>query len=238
VFQAYRTEVLGTRGLARAQAAEQIGKNLSIALQSRRSLMGEEAIYGARSALVRVNLKGNLEVILERVGADRVAFQRGHTLGLFFTAFVPRVLWPTKPDTSVGQLFNRELHISEFRDVYISATHLGELYWNFGWAGIVLGMPLIGLLLGFIGSRCDLSRQRSISRFLIVIVSVYFLCLRFEGSIALEYVQWVRSVVVIVLLHLLFARRISSPAAAPQERAATMQIAAAPRAPAFPNLLR
>jgi hypothetical protein len=63
-------------------------------------------------------------------------------------AFVPRVLWPDKPTKELGQAFGH-------RYGYIGANDLGtainlpflvEFYANFGIAGVILGMCLIGLI--------------------------------------------------------------------------------------------
>jgi hypothetical protein len=206
VYQAYRAEIIMARGESRADAAKNIIRSLSIALASKEKVnTGSGGTERAQTFLERASLKGNLELILQRVGSS-VEYQRGGTLWQFFTFFIPRVVWPDKPDSSAGQLFNREFHISEDERTYISPTHLGELYWNFGWPGVFLGMPMIGFLLGFVSSRCDLRNRRSITRLLVLVATIYAGCVRFEGSIALEYIVWIRTLMVIGLLHLIFAR--------------------------------
>lgn len=208
VFQAYRAEVTGARGYTNERAVQNLGKVFSLALSARDRVAegrgGEQ--FRAQSFLERVSLKSSIETVAERVGQD-VEYQRGSTLLPMLAAFVPRVVWPDKPDAAAGQVFNREFGISIYRDVYISPTHLGELYWNFGWAGVLIGMTLIGGLLGFVNSRFDLSTHPSLTRLLLITVTIYSLCVRFEGSIAVEYVVWMRSLAAIALLHLLFARR-------------------------------
>lgn len=207
VFQAYRAEIIMSRGESRADAARDIGRSLKLALQSKdRVASGQGAAEDrAQTFIERASLKGNLELTLARVGHD-VRFQNGATLWPLFTAFIPRLVWRDKRDSSSGQLFNTEFRISEDDRTYISPTQLGELYWNFGWLGILLGMPLIGFLLGYVNCRCDLSERRSMTRLLIVVTTIYTGCVRFEGSIALEYTLWMRSMAVILLLHWLFAR--------------------------------
>lgn len=238
VFHAYRFEVLQEGKQTRTEGVQNLGKNLTTALQSDISTGG--GVGRANTALGRLSLKPTLEMILARVGKD-VAYQDGHTLGLFFAGFVPRIFWPTKPDTSVGQLFNRQFGVSADPDTYISATQLGELYWNFGWSGIVVGMPLIGFLLGWVGARFCLADRKSMTRFLMLAITVYLVCLRFEAGIAITYTQWIRSVALVLLLHFVFAR---SSGAAPQVAAVDVQAGGAasgnePRPPvAHPNLMR
>jgi len=67
-------------------------------------------------------------------------------LGLFFANFIPRALWPQKPlgpgDYEAGLFFNIYGKVM----VGVEPSIPGELYWNFGVSGIVLGMAALGLL--------------------------------------------------------------------------------------------
>lgn len=203
VFQAYRFEVLQEGGQTRAQGASDLRKNLQRALDS--NITAGDNVSDWSGVVGRLSLKPTMELIIARVGKD-VSYQRGYTIELFFMGFIPRLIWPNKPDSSVGRLFNRQFGISADPDTYISATHLGELYWNFGWGGIILGAPLIGFILGYMGGRFCLADHQSLTRFLLLAVTVYFVCLRFEGSIAIGYTQWIRTVAMVLLLHVMFAR--------------------------------
>jgi hypothetical protein len=238
VFQAYRAEVLADRGISRADAAMNLVKNIEIALTADRQHQ-KEVVYSGRSFLSRASYKPTIEMIIERTGVT-APFQYGHTLLLFFEAFVPRAIWPSKPDTSIGQLFNRELHITETRENYVSTTILGELYWNFGWLGIIVGCPLLGFFLGSINRRCDLSRQISVTRFLIFCVTAYGFCFRFEDGFAMTCTVWIRTLIAIGVLHSLFSRNQSdtSVRAAHPGRSAIANPGDAASALPFPNLLR
>lgn len=229
VFQAYRT-VTGEGVATRAESARDISRTLGSALRQTKG--SNDAAYGLRSFLARSSHKPTIRVILDKVGHG-AKYQDGYTLYLVGTSFIPRAFWPDKPDTAIGQLFNRELHISEFPDVYISVTQLGELYWNYGWLGVVLGMPLFGVFLGSVNARFDMSRQASVTRFVVLVTTVYFVCVRFEDGIAMTVIQWARAVAAVGLLHLLFAHRRHVAGAAPAADAA-----AEPAGLRFPNLLR
>jgi hypothetical protein len=238
IFQAYRAEVLADRGISRADAATNLVKNIEIALTAERQHQ-KEVVYSSRSFLARASYKPTVEMIIERVGVT-APFQNGHTLLLIFEGFVPRVIWPTKPDTSIGQLFNRELHITETRDNYVSTTVLGELYWNFSWLGIIVGCPLLGLFLGTVNRRCDLSQSRSVTRFLIFCITAYGFCFRFEDGLAMTSTIWIRTLFAIGVLHMLFART-SRAVAVPAHRAnlfGTESRKDAENALPYPNLLR
>jgi len=75
---------------------------------------------------------------------DEKDYEWGKTI--YFTpisAFIPRLIWPGKPETGLGEFF---------RDNYwlgtggrIAVTQVGELYLNFGLIGILLGMGVLGI---------------------------------------------------------------------------------------------
>jgi hypothetical protein len=169
------------------------------------------------------------------------------------TIFIPRLIWPNKPDVQTGLLVDKEFHVTGLGAVYISPSHLGELYWNFGWSGALAGMLFLGLLLGWINRRCEMSERQSVTRLLILAITVFQTSVRFEGSIAGEYSVWIRSVIGILIMHALFARRARPQPVEPMSRAAEALSPAAPSAiarletprsaraippPKFPNLLR
>jgi hypothetical protein len=66
-------------------------------------------------------------------------------------------------------------------------------------------MYLIGFFLGWINSRFALSEARSLTRFLVLVTTIYLPCMRFEGNIAMEYIVWMRSLAMVAVLHLIFA---------------------------------
>ena len=206
LYQGYRAEVIGMRGMSRSDAAADFGRSLDLALKGKGKVeQGKSEDYRAPSFLQRSALKPTMELLIAKTGSV-APFQKGYTLTLFFYGFVPRFIWPDKPDSSVGQLMNRQFHVSEDPRTYISATHLGEFYWNFGWPGIVAGMLAFGFMLGFINSKCDLSERRTLTRLLVLVTVIYATIVRFEGSIALEYIVLMRSLAIIWVMHMLFAR--------------------------------
>jgi hypothetical protein len=232
VFQAYRSEVTGERGINRTQAAMDIGKVVEIAISSRDKVARSRGEGHAPSFFERSSLKGSVEIAFERTG-DRVPFQDGRTLLDLPYAFIPRIIWPEKPSVPTGQLFNRQFFGGN-DDTYVSPSHLGELYWNFGWPGVIFGMSIIGSILGFIAARTNLSRGLSLTRILVLIVTIKGLCMEFEGSIAVAYVVWLRSLAATGVIHLLFARAPATPA--PDSSIAVTETEPTPVR--FPNLMR
>ncbi|MDP8986459.1 MAG: hypothetical protein M3N97_15750 [Pseudomonadota bacterium] len=203
IFQAYRTEVHGNRGIARTAVVENFGKILQLALSAENRV--NSGRHRAQTLLERSSLRASVQMIVERTG-NGVPYQDGYTLTPLAATFIPKIIWPDKPDVPTGQLVNKEFHVAEGEDVYISPSHLGELYWNFGWPGVLMGMSTIGGILGFVGARFNLGAGKTVTRLLIVVVTIKQVVMGFEGVIAASYVVWLRSMAGIGLLHLLLAR--------------------------------
>jgi hypothetical protein len=67
-------------------------------------------------------------------------------------------------------------------------------------------MSFLGLLCGWIGAYFNLSEFQTVTRVLVMVISIKQLLMGFEGAIADNFVVWLRSVVGIGVLHLAFAR--------------------------------
>jgi hypothetical protein len=83
----------------------------------------------------------------------RDGFQWGQTMQYATYAFVPRFLWPDKPNVTRGAWFTTYLGASAREAESTSSTGItavGELYWNFGTPGVVTGMLGIGLGYGLL----------------------------------------------------------------------------------------
>jgi hypothetical protein len=232
LLSAYRATVSGEHGLNRAEAAANLEKVFDLVLAYQDRMDRQESKPGGPLIFQRASLKGNIELEFARVGVD-APFQEGQTLIAIPLAFIPRLIWPDKPDVSTGQLFNHEIFHSEVADTYISPSHLGELYWNYGWPGLLGGMFIIGSLLGFVAAKCCLAERMSVTRLLIMLATVQYLCWGFEGVMSVSYISWMRSIAAIGLLHLLLAKRSAPASVAPS--ASPVAQAVLPR---FPNLLR
>lgn len=205
LFSAYR-ESVHSKEVSRSEAYRNIGSELdSIARQDKP--VGERLAGGLDYFADRITLKQNVELIVARTG-NGVKFQGGHTIKPLLYAFIPRLIMPDKADSSMaGQLFNRQFHISADPDTYISVSQLGELYWNFGWPGLIIGMMLIGAVMGAIASALRLDTLMTLPRFLLLLVTVYLLCLQFETSIAQSYTLWARAALMLLVLNALIPKQ-------------------------------
>jgi hypothetical protein len=234
IFQAYRGAIHGN--VTRTSVVENFGKILEKTIAAKdRVNSGQNR---AQTFLERGSLKGSVEVIVERTG-NGVQFQNGHTLSPLLATFVPTLLWSDKRPVQTGRLLNSEFHMVDSDSIWISPSHLGELYWNFGWPGVVLGMGAIGLICGWVGARFNIAEYRTVTRVLVTVITIKQLIVGFEGAISDIYVVWLRSLAGVGILHLLFARvRVYSRLVRTDEPERTApHTGSAQAAKLFPNLL-
>jgi hypothetical protein len=236
IFVAARAEIHGTRGIARTAIVENLGKVLQIAIASKdRVASGPNR---EMTFLERLSLRGSVETFVQKTGRE-VPYQNGYTMTPLLATFIPKVIWSDKPDVPTGQLFNKEFHVTDSDDIFLSPSHLGELYWNFGWAGVLGGMTVIGAILGWIGSRFNLAQGRTVTRLFVTVVTIKQLIVGFEGDIATIYVVWLRSLAGIGLLHVVLARRSFTrrPSEGRPEENPGLRLAGPVSVRPFPNLL-
>ena len=89
-----------------------------------------------------------LTLLVDRMPAD-LPYQHGTTYLSLFTLVVPRALWPGKllPSTGVFTLaFRPQLWLDQ--GTTVPPGLMGEMYMNFGAAGVFVGMLLSGILIG------------------------------------------------------------------------------------------
>jgi hypothetical protein len=199
------------------------------------------------SIFERTWLKDTVEIMFARLGHG-AEFRGGDTLEPLLTFFIPRSLWPEKPNVMVGLLVTKVFFPEQTGEVNLSDSQLGELYWNFGWTGILVGMSCIGCILGLVGFGCDLSRSVTLTRVIVLGVTIQLIVIGFESGITTQYSEWFRMMGAIGVLHLCFARRPRAdvgpaPAAARGNAdGAPLSPAIAPLSPAiaarYPNLVR
>jgi hypothetical protein len=236
IFQAYRTQVHGNLGMARSEVAANLGKALQL------SLAAEDRVNSGRDRaqnfFERASVRGSLQVIVDNTG-NGVNFAYGDTLTPLLATFLPKIVWGDKPSVATGQLMNKEFHVSEIADTYISPSHLGELYWNFGWPGVVLGMAIIGSLFGFIAGRFNQADAKTVTGLLVTVLTIKQVIVGFEGAIAPQYVVLLRSLAAVGILHWLFARiPVRTQASSSGYENASQALDRSQMPSAFPNLMR
>lgn len=83
---------------------------------------------------------------------DRIPYWKGETYRPLLTSWIPRFLWPDKPREETGWSFGRRYGILKADDPpqSINLPWMIEMYANFGGAGVILGMGLVGVLFAFL----------------------------------------------------------------------------------------
>jgi trans-aconitate methyltransferase len=91
-------------------------------------------------------------VLAIRYTPSEIPFQLGGTLRGLFEGVVPRVLWPDKPNIGIGFWF--AIHYwgtpSGVLEVPQTVSQPGELWIDFGAAGVIIGLALLGVWYRFL----------------------------------------------------------------------------------------
>jgi len=146
----------------------------------------------------RLAMINSVAVVVRDV--DRwVPYANGSTIFMpAVTYFIPRVLWPEKPVQTFGRDFGRIFRVTNpfTRDTYIAVTVPGELYWNFGVTGVLLGMGIFGAGLRLMYRRYGEGMGRdpvSQAIYILLLIQVAHL----GSSLAGDLVVMVRTLVVL-----------------------------------------
>ena len=96
----------------------------------------------------RISATAKFAYVFE-ITPQQVPYWKGATYTPLLTSFIPRVLWPDKPEERLGQEFGHRYGILGPTDKITSENvpWVTEFFVNFGIAGVLLGMSLMGLVL-------------------------------------------------------------------------------------------
>jgi len=95
---------------------------------------------------------------------EQVPFWLGASYQTLWTSFIPRLLWPGKPQATIGNEFGHRYKQLEPKDKSTSynLAWLPEFYANFGASGVVLGMFSVGILFRFLVQKLSVPISFSI----------------------------------------------------------------------------
>jgi len=124
---------------------------------------GRESTFGddfLEQSLFRVAHLDALSRIIELTPSS-VPYWNGETYLPLFTKFIPRFLWPEKPEERLGQEFGHRYGILDQTDSVTSVNlpWISEMYANFGPTGVILGMALVGVLLRYLEMKFNRKRM-------------------------------------------------------------------------------
>jgi hypothetical protein len=86
-------------------------------------------------------------VLAVRYTPDSVPHQEGATLQNLAAGLIPRILWPEKPTIGIGYWFAEAYWGTppRVKQVPQSVPHPVELWINFGWIGVIVGLAILGI---------------------------------------------------------------------------------------------
>ena len=203
LFNVYREQVLQVYHRSALDAVTSARKSVDAVL-SRYQHEREPMAKSAFTMLDRVDGRKYVEIITQRTGVS-VPYQDGETFKFLAYSFVPVFWWPDKPQLSTGQLMNRTFHLSLSRETFVPSTILGEFYWNFGVTGVIWGMLLVGVIFALVNCSFLRDDRYSTAGMLAVLLVAYFLAARFEASVASQYGQCIRVLLILAAIDGCFA---------------------------------
>ena len=126
----------------------------------------------------------------------------GHSLGDFWVALVPRILWADKPNVTRfgGELYGEVNRTTDTRS-QLAPTYSAEAFWNYGWFGVVGVSAVIGLQMGWFSRRWLnlVSGRRSGPGILVLSIPVALTAFGVEQWIAASYVGGFVTLVVLIV---------------------------------------
>jgi hypothetical protein len=130
---------------------------------------------------------------------DEIPHQNGETLENLASGLVPRFLWPDKPTIGIGYWFAVTYWGTPPATLEVpqSVTHLGELWIDFGWAGVALGMAVLGIWYRFLYSAL---RPRESGTGAVLYVIALLTVLPVDRDLPLVYVTLVQRLAFVALL--------------------------------------
>lgn len=148
----------------------------------------------------RLDAIGHAAVIIRDTPAVS-PFQKGATLKLVPLAYVPRIIWPGKPDITIGAWIVDTYRVrGDTVDSSIGPTWVGEFYLNFHIPGVIGGMFLIGIILRFAHESLVRKNPTTLAILLEVLI-LYHLVLKLTGSIATVINGPIMTMIPLLLAH-------------------------------------
>ena len=115
---------------------------------------------------------------------EQVPYLAGATYRPFLTSFIPRALWPGKPEERLGQEFGHRYRIllPEDRITSINVPWIVEMYVNFGALGVLLGMAFAGVVLAALERLFNSTRMSPLE--LVTGLTIFFPLFHQESNVS------------------------------------------------------
>jgi len=152
---------------------------------------------GFEATGLRLDMLGVVSVLI-RDTPSLVPYQYGKTLATLIIAPIPRILWPGKPDNSLGLWITRQY--SHGLESNTAPTQIGEYYINFGVIGVIGGLFLLGVLLRIVNE--SLLTRPTVPGLMAALISLFYLSVKFEGSVTQLYTNVLFALAPLLFTHL------------------------------------
>lgn len=135
------------------QPLERAGQFVGLSFTRLTQDSGENATETILDRVSQIALLGHVMELTP----EAVPYWNGETLATLPATLIPRALWPNKPTKELGQAFGHRYGLLHAEDVKTSVNlpQLIELFANFGYAGIVLGMAGLGAFYRWLSDRIN-----------------------------------------------------------------------------------
>jgi hypothetical protein len=148
-----------------------------------------------RTFFARMAVLTSTAAVLRDVGRT-VDYRYGESLVLTpISLFIPRILWPEKPLISRGREFGETFHLvaPTDRQTQIAPTATGELYWNFGTGGVLIGFFLLGGMYRWIFEKYGRWGEGSGSVRTAFYLALLWQAMHFDGNMAVLLAGWAKT---------------------------------------------
>jgi hypothetical protein len=165
---------------------------------------------------------------------ERVPYQGGWTLGYVLLSYVPRIIWANKPATTIGIWVSQSYGDPNDPYTHVGPTWMGEMFFNWGYAGVIFGMFIMGLLCRILQERLFIWNGPIPALFGAVVV-LYAVSRTVQGGLIAPVNGTVYNLAPILIAHYMvgaFTGYQRNTARAPASRT----VSDLPRAPAHPTL--
>ena len=116
---------------------------------------------------------------------EQVPYWMGGSYETLWVSFIPRLFWPEKPTSTIGQEFGHRYALLDAADesTSVNLPWLPEFYANFGLFGVLVGMFAIGAMFRFLVQRFTAPRARRIDH--VLGITITFTLFYAESNLAL-----------------------------------------------------
>jgi hypothetical protein len=138
-------------------------------------------------------------VLAIRYTPSETPYLKGATLENLASGFVPRLLWPGKPNVGIGYWFSLNYWGTPpgVPVVPQTVTHPGELYIDFGIGGIIVGLAILGLCYRF---AWEATRPRESATAALIYTLIFVTVIDVDRDLPLVYVTLVQRLVMAAVI--------------------------------------